>query len=60
MTMGQAVAKATLSSDGRTLTLEIPTIKPTWCMEIRCALRSPDHQEVVRTIHNTIHTLRNE
>jgi hypothetical protein len=54
------VTKATLSPDCRTVTLEIPTIKPTQCMEIRCSLRSSDHQEVLRTIHNTIHTLGNE
>lgn len=57
---GQAITKATLSSDGRTVSLEIPTIKPTWCMEIRCSLRSTSNQEFTRTIHNTIHQLGKE
>ncbi len=53
------VESAHLSADGRTLSLEIPGIRPTWCMEIIYDLRSADGSPVRGTIHNTIHRLGN-
>ncbi|NNJ26216.1 DUF6797 domain-containing protein [Alienimonas chondri] len=52
------VSKATLSDDGKTITLRIPRVAPTWGMEIRCFLETTDGNKVERRIHNTIHQLR--
>lgn len=52
-----AVQSAVLASDGKTVTLNIPELKPTWCMEINYALKSADGKPVQGVIHNTIHTL---
>lgn len=49
-----AVRKASLSVDGKTLTIAAD-LQPTWCMEIRYALKSAAGDRVVGTIHNTIH-----
>ncbi|MCO6458638.1 MAG: c-type cytochrome, partial [Pirellulaceae bacterium] len=51
------VAAARLGSDGRTVTLDLPDLAPTWCMEIKYRLQSDTGQPVVGTIHNTIHAL---
>ncbi|MEQ9410353.1 MAG: DUF6797 domain-containing protein [Fuerstiella sp.] len=51
------VAAAELSSDGRTVSLTIPGLAPTWCMEIRCRLKSPDAENLERILHNTVHLL---
>ena len=51
------VASARLDSDGRTVSLEIPEIAPTWSMEIRYKIRSASGTPVRGKIHNTIHTL---
>lgn len=53
------VTAATLSPDGKTVSLRIPNIQPTWCMEIRYRLKSPDGNPVERVIHNTVHRLGN-
>ncbi len=52
------VSKATLSDDGKTVTLQIPDVARTWGMEIRCFLETIDGKKVERRIHNTIHQLR--
>jgi len=52
-----AVSGASLSADGQTLTLDVPNLAPTWCMEIAYAFRSAAGQPVVGVIHNTIHAL---
>jgi hypothetical protein len=52
-----AVAKATLAADGRTVELETPQVRPTWCMEIRYDVVSAQGKPVRGTIHNTIHNL---
>ncbi|MCE9548183.1 MAG: heme-binding protein, partial [Planctomycetia bacterium] len=54
------VKAATLSDDGKTVTLAIPKIAPTWCMEIRYTLRAPgtDGKAINGVIHNTIHQLQ--
>ncbi len=54
------VTQATLSGDGQTLTLAVPEIQPTWCMEIRYDLRTSDGKPVAGVIHNTIHNLADE
>lgn len=51
------VSEVSLSADGKTVTLRIPDIAPTWGMEIRCFLESTDGTKIERTIHNTIHQL---
>lgn len=50
-----AVRGTTLSSDGRTLEIDLSDLQPTWCMEIRYSLKSTDGRLVEGTIHNTIH-----
>ncbi|NNM29793.1 MAG: hypothetical protein HKO57_09730 [Akkermansiaceae bacterium] len=49
------VVKAELSPDGKTVTLAIPDLAPTWGMSIECRLTGVDGQDVGRVIHNTIH-----
>lgn len=49
------VAGATLGADKRTVFLEIPSIQPTWGMEIQCSLRSAEGVPFRRTVHNTVH-----
>jgi hypothetical protein len=51
------VKGVSLSDDGRTVALDIPEIRPTWCMEIRYFLRGAEGSPVNGTIHNTIHHL---
>jgi putative heme-binding domain-containing protein len=51
------IASARLSDDGRTLTLTIPRLSPTWCYELRCRLQTADGRPVERIIHGTIHEL---
>jgi putative heme-binding domain-containing protein len=46
---------AASSTDGKTLSLKVPDLRPTWCMEIKYALRSADGKPVAGIIHNTIH-----
>ncbi len=52
------VRQATLSADGKTITLQIPEIAPTWGMEIRCFLETPEGESIERRVHNTIHRLQ--
>jgi putative heme-binding domain-containing protein len=52
-----AVAHAALSADGRTVSLAIPEIAPTWCMEIGYDLRGRSGEPCAGVIHNTIHRL---
>lgn len=53
-----AITKATLSSDGRTVLLEIPNLRPTWCMEVTYDLQAASGEPAHGVIHNTIHQLR--
>lgn len=48
---------ASLSPDGTKMTLEVPSLEPTWGMEIRCRLTGQDGSTFERVIHNTIHKL---
>lgn len=52
-----AVAKATISEDGKTVRLDLPDLAPTWGMEIKYRLTGTDGRTVAGTIHNTIHAL---
>lgn len=54
------VTRAELSEDRRTVTLRIPDIQPTWCMEIRYNITAPGGKPVDGVIHNTIHHLGKE
>ncbi len=49
------VTGATLSDDGKTVTLEIADMRPTWCMEIKYTLKAADGEPVQGVIHNTVH-----
>ena len=51
------IQSAKLSTDGRSITLGIPTLAPTQCYELSAKLRSPDGTSVERSIHGTIHQL---
>jgi hypothetical protein len=51
------VSKATVSTDGKTVRLDLPGLAPTWGMEIKYRLKGRDGRAVAGTIHNTIHLL---
>ena len=51
------VRGAALSADGKTLTVDVAELRPTWCMEIKYSLRSTEGPPVHGVIHNTIHAL---
>jgi putative heme-binding domain-containing protein len=51
------VTAAKVSADGRTVTLYIAGMKPTWCMEIKYAVKAPGGSAVEGIVHNTIHRL---
>ncbi len=51
------IKQVTLHADGRTVTIELPQIQPTWCMEIRYALEGVQGEPIRGVIHNTIHAL---
>lgn len=53
------VEKAVLSADGKTVTLTVPELAPTWGMSIRCKLKGSQGEAVEREIHNSIHKLPN-
>ena len=52
-----AIRGTSLSADGKTLSIDVAELQPTWCMEIRYSLKSTDGKRVEGTIHNTIHQL---
>ncbi len=51
------VTDATVSDDGRTLSLTVPEVRPTWCMEIKYTIRGAQGEAVEGVIDNTIHKL---
>ncbi len=53
------VGKAVLSADGKTVTLTVPELAPTWGMLIRCKIKGAKGEDVQREIHNSIHALPN-
>jgi putative heme-binding domain-containing protein len=52
-----AVTGVKLSADGKTVTLEIADVKPTWCMEIKYTVKAASGETVQGVVHNTIHKL---
>jgi putative heme-binding domain-containing protein len=50
-------SRATLSSDAKSVRLEIPGLAPTKGMEIKYRLKGKDGRAVANVIHNTIHHL---
>jgi hypothetical protein len=52
------VKRARLLSDHKSVVLEIPEIQPTWCMEIKVAIRGVDGVPINYQVHNTIHALK--
>lgn len=46
-----------VSEDGRSVTLQIPGIRPTWCMQISYKLKSIGGKAIAGTIQNTVHQL---
>ncbi|TWT34435.1 DUF6797 domain-containing protein [Blastopirellula retiformator] len=51
------VKSAALSADGKSVTLTIPDLKPTWCMEIAYELSSVAGEEFQGVIQNSIYKL---
>jgi hypothetical protein len=51
------ITGAKLGGDGKTVTLEIVDMKPTWCMEIRYSIKASDGNVVEGVVHNTVHRL---
>lgn len=52
-----AIKAVKLGDDGRTVTIELPEIQPTWCMSIEYKLVGTEGEPVNGLIHNTIHAL---
>ena len=55
--LSTAVESATVSDDGKSVTLSLPDLKPTWGMEIVCRLQTSDGKPFQRVIHNSIFKL---
>jgi len=51
------VEKATVSADGKTVTLTIPDLAPTWGMSISAKLQDQNGQTINRVIHNSIYKI---
>jgi hypothetical protein len=51
------VKKAILSNHGKTITLTIPDLAPTWSMSIIANTQGKNGEALKRVIHNTIHQL---
>jgi putative heme-binding domain-containing protein len=51
------VTAATVSADGRSVTLAVEGLRPTWSMEVRYDVRAADGSAVKGFLHNTIHRL---
>jgi hypothetical protein len=51
------VTAAKVSADGKTVTLEIEDLRPTWSMEIKYNVKAADGAAVQGFLHNTIHRL---
>lgn len=51
----RAVAAATLSSDGRQVTLSVPDFAPTWCYSVEWDLTAADGAPLRGALHGTMH-----
>lgn len=52
------VSKAQLAADRKTVTLQIPDLVPTMCIEIACDLETADGDVLRAKIHGTVHKTR--
>jgi hypothetical protein len=52
------VAAVELSSDGRTVFLEIPDLEPTWCAAVTWDLKAADGTPVKGEMHHTVHRVQ--
>lgn len=53
------ISAASLGPDGRTVSLTIPELEPTWGMSIEYDLKGADGREFHGEIHNSIHNIGN-
>ena len=53
------IASVSLTDDGRTVNLEIPELRPTWCMEVTYEVQAESGEPIKGAIHNTIYHLLN-
>jgi len=51
------ITAARLSTDARTVTLDIPALAPTQCYELKVSLQGRDGTAIARSLHGTIHQL---
>ena len=51
------ITAATLSADGRTVTLSLPDLAPTHSYELKTRLRGTDGAAIERSLHGTLHHL---
>ncbi|TWT96531.1 DUF6797 domain-containing protein [Neorhodopirellula pilleata] len=51
------IDSAEVSEDGRSVTLRLPHMRPTWCMQISYKLKSESGKTFTGTIQNTVHQL---
>ena len=49
------VTGATISSDGRLVSLSVPDLGPTWCYSVEWKIRSADGAPVKGVLHGTLH-----
>ena len=49
------VTAATLSSDGRRVSLSVPDLGPTWCYSVEWTIRSAAGAPVKGRLHGTLH-----
>lgn len=54
------IQSARLSANARTVILDIPTLAPTQCYELKINLQSPGSVPITRSLHGTIHQLAGE
>ncbi|MFK8111432.1 MAG: DUF6797 domain-containing protein [Rubripirellula sp.] len=51
------IVSAKVSDDGRMVTLELPEVRPTWCMQISYKVKDLAGDTFTGTIQNTVHRL---
>lgn len=49
-----------VSDDGRSVSLRLPEIAPTWCMQISYKLKTQSGKTITGTVQNTVHVLGEE
>ena len=54
------IEKVLLSKDGKTVSIQLPAIQPTWIMEIKYSLKGEDGKPFEGVIQNTIYELEEE